>query len=241
MEKTDWLWPGGVRYVYDESAFRPGTDTFLLGAFPKLWRGARVCDLGAGIGLLGLLLLAREPSLRVTNVELQAHAADLARRNAEENGFAEQITCLRADLRDKGQLPAAGSFDLVVANPPYFAPHSGALPPDPARRDARAETSCTLADVCAATGRLLRWGGQFCLVFRTERLAELLETLRRSGLEPKRLRLVQHDAASAPSLLLLESRRGGRPGLVVEPTLLLRDADGRETDETRRIYFRDKE
>ena len=90
-------------------------------------------------------------------------------------------------------------------------------------------------------GRLLRWGGQFCLVFRTERLAELLETLRRSGLEPKRLRLVQHDAASAPSLLLLESRRGGRPGLAVEPTLLLRDADGRETDETRRIYFRDKE
>ena len=75
----------------------------------------------------------------------------------------------------------------------------------------------------------------------TERLAELLETLRRSGLEPKRLRLVQHDAASAPSLLLLESRRGGRPGLAVEPTLLLRDADGRETDETRRIYFRDKE
>ena len=221
MEKTDWLWPGGVRYVYDEAAFRPGTDTFLLGAFPKLWRGARVCDLGAGIGLLGLLLLAREPSLRVTNVE--------------------QITCLRADLRDKGQLSAAGSFDLVVANPPYFAPHSGALPPDPARRDARAETSCTLADVCAATGRLLRWGGQFCLVFRTERLAELLETLRRSGLEPKRLRLVQHDAASAPSLLLLESRRGGRPGLAVEPTLLLRDADGRETDETRRIYFRDKE
>ena len=202
MEKTDWLWPGGVRYVYDEAAFRPGTDTFLLGAFPKLWRGARVCDLGAGIGLLGLLLLAREPSLRVTNVELQAHAADLARRNAEENGDAEQITCLRADLRDKGQLPA---------------------------------------DVCAATGRLLRWGGQFCLVFRTERLAELLETLRRSGLEPKRLRLVQHDAASAPSLLLLESRRGGRPGLAVEPTLLLRDADGRETDETRRIYFRDKE
>ena len=60
MEKTDWLWPGGVRYVYDEAAFRPGTDTFLLGAFPKLWRGARVCDLGAGIGLLGLLLLARE-------------------------------------------------------------------------------------------------------------------------------------------------------------------------------------
>ena len=240
MEKTDWLWPGGVRYVYDEAAFRPGTDTFLLGAFPKLWRGARVCDLGAGIGLLGLLLLVREPSLRVTNVELQAHAADLARRNAEENGFAEQITCLRADLRDKGQLPAAGSFDLVVANPPYFAPHSGALPPDPARRDARAETSCTLADVCAATGRLLRWGGQFCLVFRTERLAELMETLRRHRLEPKALRFVQKNAASAPSLLLMACRKDGGTGLAVQPPLLLQNDDGTETPELRRIYFKEK-
>ena len=241
MEKTDWLWPGGVRYVYDEAAFRPGTDAFLLGAFPRLRRGMRVCDLGAGIGLLGLLLLAREPSLQVTNVELQAHAVDLARRSSEENGFAAQITCLQADLRDAQQLPRAGSFDLVVANPPYFDPRSGALPPDPGRRAARAETSCTLADICAAASRLLRWGGQFCLVFRTERLAELLETLRAAGLEPKRLRLVQHDALCAPSLLLLESRRGGKPGLAVEPTLLLRDAEGRETEETRRIYFRDKE
>ena len=130
---------------------------------------------------------------------------------------------------------------MVGAKPPVFAPDSGALRLDRGGREARAGTSGTRADGCAATGRLLRWGGQFCLVFRTERLAELLETLRRSGLEPKRLRLVQHDAASAPSLLLLESRRGGRPGLAVEPTLLLRDADGRETDETRRIYFRDKE
>ena len=100
---------------------------------------------------------------------------------------------------------------------------------------------------CCFTGHRpnkLPWGEEErdprCLALKA-RLAELLETLRRSGLEPKRLRLVQHDAASAPSLLLLESRRGGRPGLAVEPTLLLRDADGRETDETRRIYFRDKE
>ena len=103
MEKTDWLWPGGVRYVYDEAAFRPGTDTFLLGAFPKLWRGARVCDLGAGIGLLGLLLLAREPSLRVTNVELQAHAATRRRTASRSKLPACGPTCaIKGSCRRRG-------------------------------------------------------------------------------------------------------------------------------------------
>ena len=100
---------------------------------------------------------------------------------------------------------------------------------------------CTLEDVCRAAGWLLRWGGRFCVVFPTERLAELLEMARRFGLEPKRLRLVQHDAVGAPGLVLLECRRGGKPGLRAEPTLLLYGPDGRETAEHRRAYFREEE
>lgn len=61
------------------------------------------------------------------------------------------------------------------------------------------------------------------------------------GLEAKRLRMVQHTAQSAPSLLLLECRRGGKPGLSVEPPLLLHLPDGGESPDVRRAYFRDKE
>ena len=55
------------------------------------------------------------------------------------------------------------------------------------------------------------------------------------------LRLVQHDAVGAPGLVLLECRRGGKPGLRAEPTLLLYGPDGRETAEHRRAYFREEE
>ena len=79
------------------------------------------------------------------------------------------------------------------------------------------------------------------VVFPTERLAELMETARRFGLEPKRLQMVQHDAAGVPGLVLLECRRGGKPGLRAEPALLLYDPDGRETAEHRRAYFREEE
>ena len=79
------------------------------------------------------------------------------------------------------------------------------------------------------------------VVFPTERLAELMETARRVGLEPKRLRMVQHDAAGVPGLVLLECRRGGKPGRRAEPALLLYGPDGRETAEHRRAYFREEE
>ena len=179
-----------------------------------------VCELGAGTGLLSLLLLAREPELTVTGVELQPQACALFRRTAEENGLQGRMHCLEGDLR-QGLLPPE-RFRLAVANPPYFPP-------------------CTVSQLCAAAARALRWGGSFCLVRRAERLADVLEELRRVRLEPKRLRFVHHTAAAPPSLFLLETRLGGGVGLTVEPPLLLHGPDGGETEDVRRAYFRDKE
>ena len=239
MEKIDQLWPGGPRFLFDDTLFQPSTDSFLLGYFAHMRRGDRVCDLGAGTGLLGLLLLARQPELTVTDVEIQAAACDLARRTAELNGMGSEITVLQADLRDLPALPH-GAFDAVVSNPPYFAPGTGAVSADPARGTARSEVLCTLDDVCAAAARLLTYGGRFSLVMRPQRLAELFALLQRRRLEPKRLRFVHHSAADEPSLFLLESRLGGRPGLTVEPPLLLKDARGADTEELWRIYFQDR-
>ena len=177
MEKTDWLWPGGVRYVYDEAAFRPGTDTFLLGAFPKLWRGARVCDLGCGCGALGLLLLAKCETLQVTGVEIQEPAARCAAENAAQNGLS-QFSVLHGDLREYRTLLPANGFDIVVSNPPYYPVSGGAAPDKLPLAIARSEVCCTLSDLCACAAWCLRFGGSFFLVHKPERLADLLTALR---------------------------------------------------------------
>lgn len=239
MEKIDQLWPDGWQFLFDDQLFQPGTDSFLLGAFPKLKRGEHVCDLGAGTGLLGLLLLAREPSLHITNVEIQPTACNLARRTASLNGLESAISCIEGDLRDAALLKP-GSFDAVIANPPYFAEGTGAQAENAARRTARSEVSCTLTDICTAAKRLLRWGGRLFLCLRPERMAELMALCRHHGLEPKRLRLVQNTACSAPSLLLLECRRGGKTGLIIDPPLLMTNQDGSPSAELDAVYFRDK-
>lgn len=238
MEHWETLKPGGYRFVYDDALFSPGTDTFLLSSLPRLKAGLRVCDLGSGTGLLGLLLIQRQPGLLVTGVEIQEDAVRLAEKAAQENGLREQLTFHAADLRSCRSLFPTGCFDLVVCNPPYYPSDSGYVSQNTSLRIARSEVSCTLEDICNAASYLLRWGGSFCLVHKPERLTDLLCAMRQAAMEPKRLRFVCKTGVGAPSLVLVEGRRGGKPGLQIEPPLLLQNADGSPSAELDAIYFR---
>lgn len=235
MEHWEELKPGGLRFAWDDALFRPGTDSFLLSSLPRLKRNLRVCDLGSGAGLLGLLLLQREPSLTVTGLERSPAAVELAERCAAENGLSGRLISHCMDLRDAPERFASGAFDLIITNPPYY---DGVPPSGDARRLARHESACTLSEIVRTAAYLLRWGGAFCLVHKPERLADLICALRGFRCEPKRLRIVQERPGAAPSLILLEARRGGNPGLSIGAPLILRRPDGAPTPELDAIYFR---
>ena len=228
MIRQDFLWEGGPSFYFDTELFPPSTDSFALGYFAAPKSGSRVCDLGCGTGLLGALRMARNAGLTVHNVERQERALALAGRTFAENGWQAEFAL--GDLRDAAVLPAAGTMDYAVSNPPYFRAGSGASAPEPSRQSAREESNCTIADVCTAAARVLRWGGSFAVVYRPERLVDLLVSLRAHGMEPKRLRFVQ--TKDVPSLVLVESRRGGKPGLTVEPPLIIGSGDWEK------VYFR---
>ena len=227
MERKE-LWPGGLSYAGDSV----GTDSLALADFARTPGARRGCDLGCGSGIL-LLLLAREtPALHMDGVELRGAAAELCRENIEANGLTERCRVLVSDLRCAPL--KAGSLDLVVSNPPYYPADRGAPPPD-AERAAMRRESATLPELCRAAARLLRPGGDFCLVHRAERLAELFAALAAAGLEPKRLRFFAASPERPPSLFLCRARRGAGPGLTVDAPLFQYGPDGAETAEYRRI------
>ena len=231
------LWPDGPVFAQAEH-FRLGTDCVLLADFVPVSSARRGIDLGCASGAIALLLLSRTERLHMTGLEILPEAARLARENMARNGLTERSCIVAGDIRRHRELFKTGSFDLVVANPPYFPVGSGPQPADKARAAARGETDCTLEELCAAAAYLCRTGGSFCLVHRPERLAEVFCAMSAAGLEPKRLRLVCARPGAAPSLVLIEGRRGGRPGLRVEPDLVLCDGGGAESAEFKRIYHK---
>lgn len=237
MAEFTALWPAGPRFAQAEH-FKLGTDSVLLSDFVNTSLRKRGIDLGCASGAIALLLLAKSDRLHMTGLEIIPEAAELARENMAENGLQSRSEIICGDIREHRALFRSGSFDLVAVNPPYFALGSGAISPKSGRDSARGETECSLEDICAAAAFLLCTGGSFNLVYRTERLSELFCAMSAAGLEPKRLRLVCHKAASAPSLALVEGRRGAKPGLKTEPLLILANNDGSETEEYRRIYHR---
>ena len=215
--------------------FSLSTDSMVLADFARLKKGARVCDLGCGCGALGLLLLARDETLRVTGVEIQEEAARFTVQNARDNGLS-QLTVQNRDLREYRAFLPANGFDAVISNPPYYPVSSGAVCGRPSLAIARSEVCCTLFDLCRAASWCLRFGGSFFLVHKPERLTDLLVSLRETGLEPKRLRLVRHHPGAGASFALIEARRGAKPGLTLESDLLLFSEAGAKTPDYIRIY-----
>ena len=209
--------------------FPLSTDSMVLADFVRLPKNAAVLDLGSGCGTLGLLLCARDQVCCVTGIELQEAAHAAAVENIARNGLEGRLSSICADLRDMPLAP--GSFQVCVSNPPYFsggAAHSK-------NPTARQEDTCTPKDLFAAASRALRWGGDFFLVHKPERLAQLCFEASSHGLEPKRLRLVRHRPDAPVSLILLSCRRGGKPGLQWEE-LCLYNQDGTPTADYKRIY-----
>lgn len=205
MKKTEQL--GSYTLSWDSGVFPLGGDALALGEFSTVKPGWRVCDLGTGSGVLLLLLAGRGSGLDLTGIELDPLSAQTARENLAANRLSGEI--VTGDLRTAPLSP--GSFDLVISNPPYFPVGSGK-----SGGQARSEECCSLEELCAAAGRLVKNGGRFALCHRPERLADVICALRAHGLEPKRMRLVSHSPEHSPSLLLLEAIKQGRPGLTIE-------------------------
>ncbi len=211
------------------SGFPLSTDSMVLADFVRLPKNAAVLDLGSGCGTLGLLLCARDALCTVTGIELDEAAHAAALENIERNHLGERLHSICGDLREIPFTP--GLFRVCLSNPPYFSGgerHSRTP-------DARREDTCPPAALFEAAARALCFGGDFFLVHKPERLAQLCHEASAHGLEPKRLRLVRHRPDSPVSLILLSCRKGGKPGLMLEE-LLLFHSDGTPTEDYKRIY-----
>ncbi len=204
-----------------------------------------VADLCAGTGVVGILMAARRPALRVAGIELQDRPLRLAAANARRSGLARRVGFIRADVRRVDAWARPGSFHAAVINPPYRKIGTGRLSPDPARAMARHELTLPLASWLGAARHLLAPGGRLFFSHLVERETEVFGGLKDAGFALRRFRRVHPSRGGPAAILLAEaSSPGPGPGLGPEAAPLPRvlrplvvcAASGLYTEEVRRLY-----
>ncbi len=226
----------GLRLIQKKNGLKYGTDALLLAAFiGRHGEGATAIELGSGTGIISLLCLARNQIGSVTALEVQPEYAALTERNAKENGLETRLRAVCSDLRD---YPGNEQADLIFTNPPYMKANCGKQNRFEEKYIARHEAKGTIEDFCTCGASMLKYGGKFYVVYRPDRMADLICAMRNARLEPKRILFVSQTADHAPCLVLIEGKKGAASGAVVPKSFILMNADGSETNEMKELLQR---
>lgn len=229
-ERLDDLQRNGYQIIQNPGRFCFGMDAVLLTGFSRAQEKDKVLDLGTGTGIIPILMAAKTKAERFKALEIQEESADMARRSVLLNGLEKRIDIVQGDMKEADKIFKAASFDVVTCNPPYMIGHHGIANSEEPKAIARHEICCTLEDVVRVTAKLLRPGGNFFMVHRPFRLAEIMTLLTKYKLEPKRMQLVHPYIDREPNMVLIEANRGGRSRMKIEPPLIIYESPGVYTE-----------
>lgn len=230
-ERLDDLQCRGYHIIQNPDTFCFGMDAVLLADFATGYKKGRAIDLGTGTGVIPLLMEGRSKCSHYTGLEIQEYSADMATRSVVYNNLSDKIDIVQGDIKEVTNIFKAASFDVVTSNPPYITQSHGLENEFEPKNIARHEILVSLEDVIKAASYLLREGGSFAMVHKPFRLAEIIRLLSKYRLEPKRMCMVQPHQGKEPNMVLIESFKGGRPMIKIEPTLVVYNEDGSYTED----------
>lgn len=238
-ERLDDLLTYDLHIIQSREVFSFSMDAVLLARFAGLPPRGRVLDLCTGNGVIPILMTTRTKA-SIDGVEIQPRLADMARRSVEVNGLEEQVQIFEGDLRSFHEHVGRGIYDAVTVNPPYMPAGSGDQNENEHFAMARHERNGSLDDIVAACARLVRTGGRVSMVHRPSRLIEIMESLRKWKLEPKRIRFVHPHAEAEANMVLIEAARDGKPEVRLLPPLIVYNEQRQYNEELMNMYYGDK-
>ena len=213
-----------------------GTDTMILADFSMPKKHETIVEIGTGCGAIPLYWLSMTEVKKVFAIDIQQEACEQLKKSIKISKVEEKIEVINADIKNQIPQILKHSCNLVVCNPPYKAMGSGIVNEKKERKIARHEQECTIDDVTKSASYFLNFWGKLCMCHRVERLCEILESMRRNKIEPKKIRFVQQRKNSPAKLFLIEGKKGAKPGLIALPTLFIENDEGGLSCEMNRIY-----
>ena len=209
-----------ISLIQRDNGLKLGTDALLLASFIRKMPKARAIEFGGGCGIISLLCAQRQSLGEILCVEVQESFADIIKRNISLNELESKISCVCNDIRDIKNY-GDGEYDVVFTNPPYMISSGGYMNLHDEKTIARHEIFGDIGDFCYAASKKLKFGGLFYCVYRPDRMIDLIVNLRQNGIEPKRITFVHANADTAPSMMLLEAKRGGKCSCIITKPLFI--------------------
>ncbi len=221
-EKIEDLGDKGLKIIQARDSYRFSVDSILLVNFIRVKNYEQVIDLGTGSGIIPLLLFGKRKGLSIYGVEIQEDLADMAKRSVELNKLQDHITLIREDFRNIKKIFKSNQFDVVVSNPPYISLGQGKINPLSSKAIARHEIKGNLEDLISASNYLLKNKGRIYLVYKSNKLIELVVTLKEYDIEPKVIKFIHPRPGEDANMVLLEGIKGGKGELKIENPLFLK-------------------
>ena len=236
-ERIDDLEYKGLKIIQNKDGFCFGIDSILLSDFAKnIKKGARVLDLGTGTGIIATLLCEKTELSEITGIEVQEEVADMAKRSIQLNHLEDKFKMIQDNILNLNKYFEKNTFDAIVTNPPYKKKETGIQNEDIRKLISRHEIEANIEDFIKISKDMLKDKGEFYIIYRPERLVDLLSLMRKYKIEPKKIRFVYSNVNAVSKLVLVQGVKNARSFLKLEPNLYIYDEKGIYTEEILKIY-----
>lgn len=234
---NDLVYYDNLKIVQNKNYFNFSLDSVLLPNFVFLGQNTKmILDLCTGNAPVPLILSTKTDA-KIYGVEIQKDIYDMAVESVKINNLENRIELINDDAKNIINRFETDTFDVITCNPPYFKCSDTSLKnANDVKSIARHEIMIELEDVIKVARKLLKNGGSLCMVHRTDRLIEIIETMRKHNIEPKRLQFIYPKKDSESNLILIDGKKNGNVGLKVLSPLYVHNDDGSYTDEVLKIF-----
>ncbi len=236
MERLDDVLGYKDLKIYQNSDyFSFSLDSIILANYSTVrLRDTHIVDFCTGNGVIPLIL-SRRCNHKIIGVEIQKPLAELAQKSFIYNHLDDRITILCDDVKNFSK-DHLNEFDLLLCNPPYFkVQEKSSFNESYEKMIARHEICINLEEICDCAKKVLKDNGNLCIVHRSDRLMDIVETFRKYGIEPKRIKFVYENIKKESTLVLIEGQKCGKVGLIVDKPLIQYNLDGSMTEEYDRL------
>ena len=212
-ERLDDLQFNNLFIIQDTKGYCFTSDAVALANFVKVKSGGKLVDLCSGSGVIGILASAKNKVSKTILVEIQECLADMSKRSIEYNGL-DTIEVVNAPLQNVSKTIGVGVYDTVVCNPPYKKCGTAKLlNENESIAIARHELTVTLEEIVKEASVLLKFGGEFYIINKEERLTDMMVLLRKYHLEPKVLKVLP--STKGANVVMLKAKKGGKSGIEI--------------------------